>query len=100
MAQPPGTIRFVSQCLPGGLGAGRGPRSDSCATRDLLEDLVEPPLYAAGLLLDVLVVDRHDLEALEIGRALRRRDIDARGIAAIVRKDLLRGVAEIGRASC
>jgi hypothetical protein len=34
-----------------------------------LEDLVEPPLDAAGFLLDVLVVDRDDLEALEIGRA-------------------------------
>src|SRR3954469_12430000 len=94
MARPPGAIRFVSQCLPGGPGAGRGPRSDSCATRDLLEDLVEPALDAAGFLLDVLVVDRDDLEALEIGRALRRRDIDAGGIAAVGGKDLLRGVAD------
>src|SRR6185369_7318916 len=64
------------------------------AASGLLENLVEPPLDAASFLLDVLVVHRDDLEALEIGRALRRRDIDPRGIAAVGGKYLLRGVAQ------
>src|SRR3989442_2046703 len=59
-----------------------------------LEYLVEPPLDPAGLLLDVVVVDRNDLERLEIGRALRRRDIDARRVAAVDREYLLRHVAD------
>src|SRR5262245_37206410 len=60
----------------------------------LLENLVETPLDAGGFLLDVIVVDRDDLQALEIGRTLWRGDVDAGGIAAVGGKDLLRGVAD------
>src|SRR6188472_222212 len=64
------------------------------AASELLENLVEATLDAASFLLDVLVVHRDDLEALEIGRALRRRDIDPSGIAAVGGKNLLGCVAQ------
>src|SRR6476660_3096545 len=114
MTRPLRPLGFVSQRLPGGKVRGHGRRQPDVgaaaaqravlsrlaprrrapdAASGLLENLVEPPLDAASFLLDVLVVNRDDLEALEIGRALRRRDIDPRGIAAVGGKYLLRGVA-------
>src|SRR5712691_9788397 len=47
-------------------------------TNPLLKNLVEPPLDTGDFLLDIVVIDRDDFQALEIGRALRRRDVDAR----------------------
>src|SRR5262245_42051182 len=59
-----------------------------------LEDLVEAPLDAPRLLLDVLVVDIDDLQRLEVGRAFGGLNVDARRVAAVGREDLLCGVPD------
>src|SRR6266576_5508854 len=58
------------------------------------ENLVEPALDPLGLALDVVAVHRDDLEALEIGRAGRRRNIDAHRIPTIGGEDLLGVIAD------
>ena len=62
---------------------GAGSAEPALGSAPLPENLVEAPLDAGSLLLDVVVVDGDDLQALEIGRARRRGDVGARGIAAV-----------------
>src|SRR3954469_15022838 len=60
----------------------------------LSENLVELLLDALGLFLDIAFVDIEYLQRLEIGRACRRRDVDAGRIAAVGGEDLLGVIAD------
>src|SRR5262245_27561943 len=65
-----------------------------CGRRRLLEDLAEAVLQVLRILLDGLVVDRHELHLAERRIARRGRDVHPGGVDALVRKELLHGVTD------
>src|SRR5260370_1123209 len=97
-AAPPGCPRGaqLAPCEPKSKRYCARSRCDRPSRRStpLPETLVELLLDARAFALDVVVVDRDDVQALEVGRALRGGDVDARRIAAVSRKQLLHLVAD------
>src|SRR6266481_5387265 len=62
--------------------------------RALLQHLAEALLDAGALRLDVVVVDRTDLDDAERRISLRAGDVDARGVEMLEREQLLHRSAE------
>src|SRR6185312_1166808 len=60
----------------------------------LLEDLVELLLDPGSLFFDLRVIDWHRLHVAELRAVRRRVDVDACGIAAVLREQLLRRLAQ------
>src|SRR5205807_10569550 len=60
----------------------------------LLIDLVESGLEALRVLLDLLVVDRHELDLGQRRVPRRRLDVGTAGVDALARQELLHGVAD------